>query len=480
MTAGLRRWRNGAAVPTALALCLALSGCVGAASADGVFTPIGSDSNTSADGGDRGPVAAPGVTETAVKLGFIQVDLGEVSQSLGLKRPDQGDPAAQFQAMVDWANTNGGLAGRQIEPLVKVYQASTDSPEAEEALCNGLTQDDKVFGVIMTGQLQANARPCYAKASTLMLEGNVVPMDVEGATELSPFYWAPTLPDYDDYVRGLLTSLEANGFFEGAAGVGIVANQDAVVSRAKDQLVIPKLAELGFDDPKVYEIDPTSVGNINKGLETAVTGLQTNGVDRVLFLGDNRLGPFFLSIAQIFNYSARLAIGTYDAPQFLIDNSSDEGGLTPTESLPGSLGAGVLPSSEIDGISAKWEANAALLPFPATPAEQECVEIYSAAGITFAGRAEARDAMQMCDNIRFLKAAADAGGTDLSARTVETGAWTLGDTFQTASAPKTEFSEGRYFGTAGYRLIQFDEACKCYTYPSVDEIVDFDSGGGSG
>jgi hypothetical protein len=452
--------RSRRALPAILAAsALALSGCIGAASADGVFTDV--NGGGGGGGSNGGAVAAPGVTDDTVKVVYIENQLGSISDQLGFVQPDRGEPAQQFQLMVEWANENGGIAGRQIEPVVKPYEASTDSPEAVDALCNAITQDEQAFAVILNGQLQPNARPCYAKRSTLMLEGGVIPMDTQGFTDLAPFYWAPSLPEYDEYMSGMLNELEAGGFFDGAAGVGLVANDDAVVDRVIETIVNPKLAELGFDNPPVYSIDPSNVGNINKSLEQAVVGLISAGADRVLFLGDSRLGPFYITIADIQQYNGRLAIGSYDSPRFLADNGTQTPPLIPQKYLNDSQGISLLPVTDVRDDQ---------LPFPATEGEQECLDIYKAKGLEFAGRGEAQFACITCDQIRFLKAAADKGGDELSARSVETGAWQLGEDFKSAVSPKSKFEEGRYAGNVAYRGLRFDQGAGAYVYDSLDLI----------
>ena len=56
----------------------------------------------------------------------------------------------------------GGFAGRQIEAKVTVFNAITDGPVAEEALCNKPSpRTTRPSPRCMTGQFQENARPCY-------------------------------------------------------------------------------------------------------------------------------------------------------------------------------------------------------------------------------------------------------------------------------------------------------------------------------
>ena len=72
----------------------------------------------------------------------------------------------QIEALVDHVNANGGVGGRDVEPVIEVFNALQDTPSKEEELCLGFTQDAEVFAVMLTGQFQENARPCYADAET--------------------------------------------------------------------------------------------------------------------------------------------------------------------------------------------------------------------------------------------------------------------------------------------------------------------------
>ena len=137
-----------------------------------------------------GPVPAgpdtPGVTDDTVTISIIITDTSMVAQAFGWEVPDEGDREAQVEALVDHFNAAGGFAGRQIEAKVTVFNAITDGPVAEEALCNKITQDDQAFAAVLTGQFQENARPCYRNANTLMFDATLYPVDVAGFEELAP------------------------------------------------------------------------------------------------------------------------------------------------------------------------------------------------------------------------------------------------------------------------------------------------------
>ncbi|MFI5429798.1 hypothetical protein [Aeromicrobium sp. UC242_57] len=57
-----------------------------------------------------------------------------------------------------------------------------------------MTQDDKAFAVVLTGQFQSNARPCYAQRKTLMLDATLVANDQKLFDELAPYLWSRASP----------------------------------------------------------------------------------------------------------------------------------------------------------------------------------------------------------------------------------------------------------------------------------------------
>ncbi len=213
-----------------------------------------------------GPVPAgpdtPGVTDDTVTISIIITDTSMVAQAFGWEVPDEGDREAQVEALVEHFNAAGGFAGRQIEAKVTVFNAITDGPVAEEALCNKITQDDQAFAVVLTGQLQENARPCYRNANTLMFDATLYPVDVAGFEELAPYYWSPLLPTYDDLVGGLAAALIEEGWFSGGT-LGVIAIESELSERVYTEQFVPRLEAAGVEVASYNTIDPTDGTSFN-------------------------------------------------------------------------------------------------------------------------------------------------------------------------------------------------------------------------
>ena len=395
----------------------------------------------------------PGVSDDTVTISFIITDTSMVAQAFGWEVPDEGDREAQLQALTDHFNELGGFAGRRIDTKVTVFNAITDGPVAEEALCNKITQDDKAFAVVMTGQFQENARPCYHNADTLMFEAALYPVDEAGFEELAPYYWSPLLPSYDDLVSGLASALIEEGWFDGAT-LGVIAIDSELSRRVYDQQFAPRLADAGVTVASYNTIDPTDSTSFNNDQLQAIINFREAGVDKVVAIGGSRLVSWFIDTSVAQNFSPEYAVTSYDAPDFNAYNYP--------EMMGGASGISVLPGYDVDDQQ---------LPFPASAAEQECADIITAAGLEFTERTNIRTGLLFCDVFRLLRDASPHL-TEVSASGVTEAVWSLGDSFEAASVYGVEFTEGSYAGGDVYRRFRFDPECECMVL--TGEPVDFD------
>lgn len=394
--------------------------------------------------------SGPGVSDETVKMAFIYTDLERTANALDFEVPDFGDYEAQIAALAEWVNANGGIGGRDLEPVVRVFEALQDTPSTEEELCNGITQDDQVFAVVLTGQFQENARPCYAGADTLMLDTTLFPIDSVGFDELSPYLWQPTLPDYADTVAGLATTLVTSDFLAEGTTLGVVGIDSELNQRVYEESLIPTLDDLGAEVADTQWIDGTDSSTLQATQEQAILSFKSAGVDRVVTLGGSRLASFLITIAETQNYFPTFAMTSFDSPSFNIENKP--------EYMVGSVGVSVQPG---------WDVEDDQLPFPAAGPETECLEVMTSTGETFETRGNARIGLLYCDAIRILKAGADlVHDAPLTAATWTEAVDGLGDSVQLASAYGTEFGPGRHAGGAAYRSFAFDEGCQCMVLTS--------------
>ena len=445
-------------VAATLAVALLATGC---ATTKSNGTTVAGPGGSNSVGGDTAP--SPGVTADAVKVGAIFTDVGTLGKTLGFKSDPLGDPDAQVKALMTWVNANGGMGGRTLDLVPKVYVASTDSPQAEEALCRSWTQDEKAFAVVLTGQLQANARKCYAKGRAVMVDNASYPLDRQGYDELKPFLWAPALPVYEDFLPQWVASLQDQKFFDGAQKVGIIAGDSPVNRRSYENLLKPELTEAGVPAQEIGYVDTLSVDTINGSLFQIAQSYKQKGVDRILFLGGARLAALWPLSAFTNGLTAPYGLSSFDNPVFFGRNPDlwSKYGLTANPAV-GSMGLSFQPGSDVDDAEA---------PFPGTFAEQQCATIYAAGGMSFATRSDSRLPFALCDAVLFLKAALDRAPQNLTPAAFGAAAAGLGADFQSSANFSTFLGPQRVGGPASARPMKFDPACSCLKFTGPETAL---------
>ncbi|MBB3043631.1 ABC transporter substrate-binding protein [Nocardioides soli] len=432
-------------------LALALAGC-------GTLMP-GGNTGTGTDLGAANAGPGPGVTADSVKVVFIAVDLDAVKKLTGFETASVGDQKAQIKALEDWVNDNGGLGGKRMDAVFRLYDAETDSPAAEEQLCNKITQDDRAFAVVMTGQYQTNARPCYADRQTLVLDASLFAMSSEYFDEHSPYLWTASFPEYDAFVRSYVTVLDEQEFFAGEDGVGVVAADSPVNRDTIENLAVPLLRETGVE-PEVAWVDTTDTGTLFQGLEQAAITFRSKGIERIMFLGGSRMASVFATVAgSQEGFAPRYAISSFDNPSFFVNNPTT----VPAATMDGMVGIGFHPPQDVPDSE---------LRFPSTDAEKECLAIYDDAGIAFESRESARVALPYCDATRLLKLGADGIEGDLNAAAFARAVDRDGGDFQSASGPGNALGDGGRAAVGGYRVLRYDEAKGAFIYDGPE--VPFD------
>jgi len=395
----------------------------------------------------------PGVTDDTITVSFIITDTSAVAAAFGWEVPTEGDREAQVAALVDDINARGGIAGRTIDAKVHVFNAMTDGPVAEEALCNAITQDDRAFAVVMTGQFQENARPCYANAKTLMLDATLYPVDDAGFDELAPYLWSPFLPSYDNLTAGMASSLTDSGWFASGT-VGVISIDSDLSQRAYEQEFAPVLDAAGVEVASFNTIDPTDGRAFENDLLQAIVNFKEANVDRVVAIGGSRLISWFINTAITQNFEPQYAVSSYDSPDFNIFNYGPQ--------MVGATGISVLPGADV--ADDQW-------PFPANDAEAACIDVFSDAGLAIDDRAMVRTGLMFCDALRLLVAAGD-GAAEVSAAGFGDAMWALGAGFEAASVYSVQFVPGQYAGGGSFMPFAFDAGCECMVVGGSP--IDFD------
>ena len=386
-----------------------------------------------------------GVTPSQVKVGFIVIDQTRLNSTLGFTSPDSGDVTAQIQALAAEVNRTGGIGGRDLVPVVRTFDALTDSVANEEKLCRAFTEDDRVFAVVLLGMFQETARPCYAAQKTLMLDQTLYPVDRDEAETLSPYLYQPSLPEYGQLLAGLADTMQSQNFLTPTTRLGILGVDTEQNRRVVTDLLLPRLEQLGATPIDTQWVDPSSNSTLQAGQNQAVLSFKEDKVDRVVIVGGSRILAFLLTISIPQEYFPRFAVTTLDNPAFVAERNS--------VAMKGSVGVSFLPGSDLDATE---------LEFPFSPGEKRCVDVLAAAGQTFTARENARQATLYCDAVFLLQDAFDAaGGDEVTAQAFMDGVAQIGPG-QNASNYAAAYEPGSFAGASGYRPIEFEASCKCY------------------
>jgi len=441
-----------------LGLCATLTAACGSDDSSG---PAASGSGAAGGSGDAVGDPSPGVTATTVKVGFVIADRGQLSANLGFKSVQPGTVevrTAGINAIVNAINVNGGVGGRQIEPVIRVYQSAQDSPEAAEALCRDFTQDAEVFAVYLDGQLQNNARPCYKTNKTIMLDGTVIGIDQTDFQNFGGYLWSPTNPEYGSFIKAQLTYAQQKGFFNGVTGVQLLVADDEVSRRVTESIVKPVLQQAGVTRVDTNFINSSNAGTLGATITTAMNAGISNKLDRAIAVGGARIVPVAISSQEANDWKALWGVSTFDNPTFLQNNRNS---YVP-ERFPGMIGIGFDPTIDVDDQEFPF-------PDPSNPQQVLCKQIVDSGGATppTGAKVNYNSILKTCDAVFFLKAVLDRAPKELTVRAFTTAAATVGSAYRSSLTFGSFTGPNVYAPTNATRGLAWDSAKSVFVYEST-------------
>jgi ABC-type branched-subunit amino acid transport system substrate-binding protein len=398
-----------------------------------------------------------GVTDDTIRLGFITLtSFQNLGSNLGFTVADKGDVAQQIRDLSSWINDNGGIAGRRIEPSIRVYKQEEASPGAEAQLCNAFADDDKVFGVMLYGQIHESTRYCYAGKGVLMIDPTPFTYDSVLYQEVAPFLWNPEFPNYSKVMRTLPGALHRADYFKPMSSrnetdvkLGVVHWDSPFANRVLQRDLVPALEAVGQKVTSAYGVDGSSVATIQNGLSNAITRFRQAGVNRVVFIGGSPLAPFFFQTAESNNFRPRYGMTSLENPRH---SSSDRG--TPAQ-MADAVGIGFNIDTDVR------DQDVAM---PATSTERTCLEVLRKKGHTFEKRENANYALAVCSSLLLLQQGGKTITDGITAPLWAAHAERLGSSFKPAMWYSATFGPGRHDGNNQYRPLRFDRSCQCFRY----------------
>lgn len=444
-------------------------GSAGAAGAGGTTTGSAPGS-TAANNGANSPLNGPGVTSTTVRIGFVYVtEQNAANQIFGAGVPSSGNGQAEAQAMVDYVNKHGGIAGRQIQPIYLAYsnaQASRD-PNIAEEMCKTFTEDYHVFAVVGGGGPPdadaANA--CYAQAGTLNFDNGQATPDLAFLSQTSPYIWMPEAAVLDRNMRWLVAGLQSRGFFSSAPAykLGVVIAEDDPNARVWQNVTLPALQAAGVKNIDPFEVPHDTLDDTANTMKQAAIHFQADGVTNVIFQGggadgDGSYALLFMLSAESEHFNPRYGLSSDDGPVSLTGNVQQS--QFTSRSGP-ALVVGNDPAFDTD--DAHYHA------WPYTGDEKTCQSIEAATGNGASSREAAIAIIGFCDAVFDLQQGARAlAGGPLNAQL-----WTDQEMQQGShlfnAGPYARYAGPKHWdGAAGYRLLHAVINCEgsnaCFVY----------------
>ena len=385
---GWKRFVKGA-LAALVAVTVAAACTSGDDSSSSDTTTGGGGSSTETTVAATGP--APGVTDDSIKVGVTFVDT-EALVASGLNY-DLGDHEAVYTALFDAINEDGGINGRQIEPVFAPIDPTNPAPAEEK--CVQLTEDDDVF--VVTGFFLADAVNCYVSThATAVAGGEMTPERIEGAE--AP--WITWTPDADQ-PEAVLRAMDEQGELDGTVGVWVAERDQAVL----DNQVLPLLDELGVEAAATaVAVAPADDQAAQQAEQTTIAqNFEAAGVDTVVLIGTSAQGwPTIM--AEDSSYRPKLLFLDILGARAFYTNAAT----TDTTVLEGAvMGGGYGPDQ------ARFDE----------PAMQECIQTLADHGVETPTPEESGDdpsnqpyqaAFQACPDVALLGAWLEAAGEDLN------------------------------------------------------------------
>ena len=208
---------------------------------------------------------------------------------------------------------------------------------------------------------------------------------------------------------------------------------------------MPALEAGGIADPVIAEFDPADATGAS--MQAAIGTLQRAKVDKVLVVGNPDTAAQLMFFGGQTGFAPAYALSSFDLPAFFSDNAS----IFPPGGMSAVSGIGFLPPKDVRDDE-----------FPATDAEQTCVDALAEGGVKLESRASATPAFAYCDALTLLQAAAGDDAEVLNADVIAENA--PGADWQAAMSLGTDLGGNPFAPGTGYRVLVWDDAAGAFVY----------------
>jgi len=395
--------------------------------------------------------ASGGAKQPPIQIGSYYLDGGNAELAAagfaGLQIPDN---KPLFEAMVKHLNANGGLGGREIQPVLYKYVAGGDPQAQDAAACATFTQDNHVYLVI--GGINSGANqlgPCLTKKGVPLIGANAGG-DARYFAANHRFIYEPGQASYTRGLTTLVANLHENGWFTGNHKIGVVQYEGATYDHAVDDGLIASLARHGLVVTSRVKFSGADNNSIAQGSANAVLRFSTQNIDRVIFMAPGgAAATYFMHAASTQGYKPLYGIWSADSPYVL--------GITaPKGQLAGTTGIGYQPGLDVASSQD---------PTATTPAAKSCLAFWDSVGQTDRSGLNNPLKRASCDIFNtLLQAVAKRPNATSSTAALEEGYDAVAGTYSPAGTFNITFRPGSHDAASGYRRLLYQADCSCFSY----------------
>lgn len=420
-------------------------------------------SNEPSDGDDPAvPGDVPGVTATKIYLGMIYQETGPANQAAfgaaggGL----DSDARKPYNAMIDLVNKQGGLFGRQVEPIYyKIDGASAQTIDQQsQSACSHWTEDNKVFGILIGGDI---FNECAEKAGGISTysDGASLPEDFQ----TYPHYFETSGLNLVRLGPVTVNGLYRENYFGKGAKVGVVTWDDPDYRASLERGYMPTLEQRGIPlaTEPAYITSPQNAQDLaatSADVNSAVLRFQTLGITHVLMLDgpsgackSGCMGTLFLRRADSQEYFPRYGFNANNIPK-----DAQEAGLYPERQLRRSV---VVEWSDANKFYDEG--------YKVNQTRERCYELMRDAGVPLDNAQREADARLACEQFWFFQLLESIlGEAPLSPDNIMVAVNKVGWGFSSPNAYAVHFSATQHDGIAAARNMKFDDSCTCYQWAS--------------
>jgi len=396
---------------TGLALLITLAMLAAACSDDGGEVSADGSSTTTSTPAEPETTAAPdspdtteappelsatfrGVTATSIKVGVAVPDF-DALQARGVANY-QGDANIAFEAFFDVINENGGIFGRQIDPVYVGFDFL--DPLSQDTACAEFVDDHEVF-IVLYGLLTENNTCLTENNQTMVMTRSFQTSELRERS--GDTVWLQLNASDDERVRILGSAVHESGRLEGKT-IGILASQrqgDGLEGRVLEEV----LGDLGYDSTLLLgDEDPGDQLARERELGLFAEIYTTAGVDYLFDLTGGANVAVNLADVGFTPEFAYKAIGPS------VDGSSDR------SVLDGAIGVGEITESAML-VDADFIANCIDVVTAANPELADEI-LYLPSGDEQADgqKSWVNPIMIACDQTRLLKMIGEIAGAELT------------------------------------------------------------------